>query len=427
MAGKRSFEEEKQPAAAAAAAASSDKKARLVYSQVASLQWNLVRQFLKEGNVDAAEDLLNGLSERDFATVERVAADDPTSEVASNLLKQHRKTRDEHTEMASFVLETSGVVSSFKNLSRDVMLHQANSFLTDKESNFLSQTNKQTMKDLHEGYKIKGMVNASDYFNDGWERNYAIGFKAPTRFTGVQSIEMIARLPRNTTEIEMSSSFRQHMMGAHFPPRLESLFIGGGYTKSMTGVVFPSSLKRLHLDLSYVLSIENVEIPEGLEELHISGSFNDRLTKAVFPASLKCLSLSGAFNNPLVGVRLPPNLEKLHLMGRYNMSLVGVVFPESLVELKLGDDFNQSLEGVTFPDSLRVLMFGRIFNRELVGLPPHLESLTLGGTFNRTLSGVLPPMLKRLEMRYVWGGNTFEGVEFPVGMLLVVPGKSIQY
>jgi hypothetical protein len=76
------------------------------------------------------------------------------------------------------------------------------------------------------------------------------------------------------------------------------------------------------------------------------------------------------------------------------------------VELKLGDDFNQSLEGVTFPASLRVLTIGV-------------------GSRNNTLADLLlqfGPL--GADMYYE---RLLKGAAFPAGMLLVMPGKSIQY
>lgn len=394
------------PAAAARGAKRSleegvDSKAKRIYTQVGKLHYDLVVQFLKEDNASAADDLIEGLSERAFSILQEFAVGNSR---VQDILSRHQATRNDNTEMAEVV------VSSFKNLSQmplDIMLQQANSFLTNKEATFLSQTNKQTMKDLHEGYEMKGMVDAVEYL----ERDPTKGFsRPPTRFTNVTSVAMIGQLPRETTHIEIDCwCIDGSLMDANFPPHLHSLSLESVKNEHMEGVVLPSSLKRLAFtDVNRYswFTLKGVNFPPGLEELRTSGEFDQSLEDVTLPSSLKFLSLRGSYTQSLVGVKFPASLETLHLGDSYYESLEGVVFNEGLVTLKIGDAFGSPLRNVRFPASLRVLDVGTGFSDYLFpAIPRHFGT---GG----------PEAYYKMMLK---------GATFPAGMLLALAGKSIQY
>lgn len=401
MAGKRSFEEEKQPAAAASS--SSEKRTRLVYSQVASFQWNLVRQFIKENNIDAAEDLLKGLSERDFAVVEKVAADGPASKVERDLLSHHRRARDEHTEMASLVLESSSHLLS--RLPLELLHHQANSFLTDEEASHLAKTDKQTMVAMQDAYTVKGVVDAKKYLDE--KRTGRDFGMPPTRFKNV-SFDAISQLPPGITHIELVPlKAGESLVGVRFPWTLESLTLT--YDAKVTDidlqdVVFPSTLKSLRLDVGTRVSLVGVSLPEGLEHLSLGPNFNTRLNGVVFPQGLKSLVIAKE--------------SRMFIDELFDQSLVGVVFPSSLKVLKLGGGFNQSIDDVEFPPQLEVLHFGNRFNQSIAScrFPDSLLELKFGVMFRKSFRGFrFPPSLQVLNMQNYYG-LSWKGVKFPASM-----------
>ncbi len=58
-------------------------------------------------------------------------------------------------------------VAYILRMSRDVLLYQANSFLTDAESIHLSKTNKHIKRNIQIGYNIKQEVDAAQYIQKG--------------------------------------------------------------------------------------------------------------------------------------------------------------------------------------------------------------------------------------------------------------------
>ena len=82
---------------------------------------------------------------------------------------------------------------------------------------------------------------------------------------------------------------------------------------------------------------------------------------------------------------------------KFNQSLLGL--PAHLESLTLGRFFNQGWQEVTLPEGLQSLTFGAMFNRSLgMSLPDGLQSLTFGREFNQSLEGIhLPTSLLSLS------------------------------
>lgn len=318
------------------------------FEQVAKAQQDLALQLLREGNREVTDNLLRGLSEPVFRILETMEG----SPQLHRMLRQHRQTRDEQTEMARLVLDSAEPMDLSVSLTRmslvprDIVLNHLNPFLSSKDSLSLARTTQQSKRDMTGRIPLTHAVDAEEYVQQPWTGMA----QRPTRFKNVRSLETLAQLPSNTVEIEFAQGFNVPLLDAQFPRSLQTLKMGQYFDQSLEGVVFPQTLQFLEL----------------------AGQFNHSLVGFVFPPSLRVLIIEYCFDQSLVGVVFPDSLQTLRLRGEFNQPLVGVVFPNSLQTLELGFYFNQSLVDVIFPDSLKTLTLGGLFNQPLedVVFPP---------------------------------------------------------
>lgn len=112
---------------AAAAKRRHEDRARAVHSQVGVVHWEELQRLLQNGDIAHANELLEGLSLRDFNYVYETAEGQlgplnrrPAArysegdkmripDMAQRILKRHQDTREEHREVARLVFESSGV------------------------------------------------------------------------------------------------------------------------------------------------------------------------------------------------------------------------------------------------------------------------------------------------------------------------------
>lgn len=402
-------------------AAASDKRARLVYDQVALVHLSAVEQFLKDGIEQAAEDLIEGLSDRDFEVLERVAKEGASPGVQS-LLAQMHDTRADRAEVAKMILsqQDMDLSVSLQNMSmmpRDLVLHQANSFLSDKEASYFARSNKSTLEDMYEGYNVKGAVDAVEYLKGGGRVWFG---RTPTRFKNVDSLATLFRLPAETTHIQMGYHFNGSFEGAIFPRSLEELVLGGSFRASLARVAFPDSIRTLVIKGYFNGSLVKTHLPNSLETLTLGNHYNQPLVGVKFPNSLRSLTLGSGFNQPLEGVVFSDSLQVLTFGHFFNQPLAGIVFPSLLKELTIGATFEQTFTGVVFPLSLRKLTLHSDILRGNLVLPSALEELEVGSGFDgsQLRNVVIPATLKKVitpQPRYF----SQHGLQLPEGCVVV--------
>lgn len=103
------------------------RRARALYTKVGLIHWNEVKSCVSQGNTHDANELLAGLSDREFLNVREAAegelgplqsrgrahyADgDPMRfpDMAQRMIKHHQDSREEEEEMARLVFEKAGL------------------------------------------------------------------------------------------------------------------------------------------------------------------------------------------------------------------------------------------------------------------------------------------------------------------------------
>jgi hypothetical protein len=282
-----------------------------------------------------------------------------------------------------------------------LVLHLANSFLTNADAVSLGSCDTQLFLQLRHTYLCRGVGGrmGTSPFVIGQVTTIVVD-------TSEQPTINLCLYPRL---VDVRVDYLAHKtMSSLFPDTLTKLRLNG-FKGSLHDIKFPSRLVSFHILLDYdmdrrsseqVYDLQGMQWPSSLRDIHLGRCYPHKFS--------------------LRGAQFPPHLIKLVIRG---VKLAGAAFPSSLLDLSLHDNddvpFDDQLslpDGLTslhvsllrsqaqfrFPRTLKSLYINKVLgNSDAIFLLPSLELLCLGTDFKMAHVDKLnlPPTLKTLSVK----------------------------